>query len=300
MHIPRWLVLGAGIVGVVCIATIGVLFFFRGNIPLQSALANPFIPPNTRVRLTPSPTPSSTPTPSPTPSPSPSPKPLTFAEMNAKYGPCVNLPVLMYHHVEDMETAKAEGHGSLTTDPANFRAKMQELRDKGYTVISASQLIAFFDEGSALPAKPAMVTFDDGYQDFADFAIPILREFSYPATLFVPTGLMENPGYLSWNRIAEMSGQNILMANHTWSHHSVLASPEVDKREIATADQQLSEKGLNAPKVFAYPYGSTNAFAQRYLQELGYKLAFTTTSGTIECKQQRFALPRVRRISSSI
>src|SRR5258708_7109491 len=54
------------------------------------------------------------PAPTSLPTPKPSPKPLTFAELNSLYGPCVNLPVLYYHHIQNMDVAKAAGQQNLT------------------------------------------------------------------------------------------------------------------------------------------------------------------------------------------
>src|SRR3989344_9179843 len=73
--------------------------------------------------------------------PSPTPKPLTFAEMNALYGPCVNLPVLMYHHIQEYETAKANGNINITVTPQNFEKHLAYLNDNGYVSITPSQLI---------------------------------------------------------------------------------------------------------------------------------------------------------------
>ena len=64
--------------------------------------------------------------------------------------------------------------------------------------------------------------------------------------------------------------------------------------EISLADKQLSEKGLNNEKVFAYPYGGTSVEAISILKENNYALAFTTKHGNIMCKNQSLELPRIR------
>lgn len=239
--------------------------------------------------------PSLTAAPTPTVTPTPTPRPLTLAEMNELYGPCAYVPSLMYHHVQDLEVAKAKNQLSLTVAPDTFRAHMDYIRMAGYTTIAPADLINFFDTGSPLPSKPLFLTFDDGYEDFGTNAGPILKEFGFRAIIFIPTGLMENPDYLSWNKISEINGWGtISVANHTWSHRNVAASEEVDQREIGTADTQLTERGLNASKVFSYPYGFSTPTGVRVLQNLGYTLAFTTTPGSILCKGQRLNLPRIR------
>lgn len=229
---------------------------------------------------------------SPTPT---KPKPLTFAEMNKLYGPCTNLPVLMYHHVEPEENAKLYKRTGLNVPPATFRKQMEYLNSKGYVSVTPADLANFFDSGSPLPAKPVLLTFDDGYVDIGDEAFPIMRELNIKGTLYIPTGLMENFDYLTWAKIDEMKASGVFnFGNHTWSHRNVAANKETVTKEITTADTQLSDHGINGLKTFAYPYGIDATFAEKLLSDMGYKMAFTTVNGRIMCKKQRFSLPRIR------
>jgi len=228
------------------------------------------------------------------PTPTPTPKPLTFAEMNALYGPCVTLPTLMYHHIQDKTLAQEKNQTALSVDTETFKSQMRYLKDRGYGVLGMEDLIAFFDEARVLPKKSVLLTFDDGYDDFYRNALPVLNELGIKATVFVPTGLMDNPGYLSWNEIALASSSSVLYANHTWSHKNMQTTKEKIEFEIGTADNQLAERSLNSPKVFAYTYGLVSDWAKTYLDKLGYKLAFSTRPGSTLCKKQRLELPRVR------
>jgi peptidoglycan/xylan/chitin deacetylase (PgdA/CDA1 family) len=231
----------------------------------------------------------------PSPTPTPTPRPLTFAEMNAKYGPCVSVPVVFYHHVQTEEAAKPKNQVGLSVFTDQFRAQMQYLKDKGYNPIAANDVARFFDEGVGIPKKSIILTFDDGYEDFYTDAYPILKEFGFKATVFVPTGLMENPDYLHWSQIADMAGSGLIyFGNHTWSHHNAATSKDVVSREISTADTQLKDHNLDVDKIFAYPYGTGSKIAEDFLTSLNYKLAFTTRPGNILCKQQRLSLPRFR------
>lgn len=230
---------------------------------------------------------------SPTATIIPTPKSFTFVEMNAKYGPCTQTPVLMYHHIQSDADAALKKQGSLSVDPKNLRLHFQYLKDKNYSVISPKDLINFFDNATALPAKSIMITLDDAYEDNYFNAFPLLKEFGFSATIFTPTGLVSVPDYLNWDEINQMKSQ-IYFANHTWSHHASAGTIEVLKNEISLADTQLSDRGLNIDKVFAYPYGKPSTNAEGVLKELNYKLAFTTTHGSVLCKSQRLTLPRIR------
>ena len=139
-----------------------------------------------------------------------------------------------------------------------------------------------------------LLTFEDGYDDFYKNALPVLNELGLKATVFVSTGLMDNPGYLSWEEIAQATPSAYLFANHTWDQKNMQITKEKIEFEISTADSQLTERALGSAKVFAYPYGLTSDSAKKYLEELEYKLAFGTRSGRTLCKRQRFELPRLR------
>jgi len=236
-----------------------------------------------------------TPTPTASPSATPTPKPMTFTEMNQLYGPCASVPVLMFHHVENLDAAKKEGHLALTVGIEYFKKDLDYLKAKGYTTISPADLIAFFDSGTPLPAKPVLLTFDDGYDDNGTEMYQAMLSASAKGTIFTPTGLLNNPGYLDWDKIREMAGSGLFsFGNHTWSHKNVGVAASVMENEITTADTQLAQQGLNNPKTFAYPYGLVSNTAIKFLESLGYKLAFTEVNGKVVCKKNRFELPRVR------
>ncbi|HEX6977113.1 MAG TPA: polysaccharide deacetylase family protein [Patescibacteria group bacterium] len=276
---------------VVILVVIG-LFLGFGGVALTKAgrlELPPFLQKSDANLSTPSPTPTSVPTPTPTP------KPLTFEERNKLYGPCVHLPTIMYHHIRNLDVARSKGDLGLSVDPGDFRSQMQYLKDKGYTPVSPEVLTSFFDSGASVPSNSILITFDDGYDDFAANALPVLKEFGFKATLFLPTGLVNNQEFLTWDQVQEAANSGLVyIANHTWSHHSVAVSFDVDKKEIETADTQLKEHGLNQGLVFAYPYGNYADYAISILQSLNYKLAFTTVPGSTMCKQKRFTLPRIR------
>lgn len=233
-------------------------------------------------------------TPISTPTSSPTPRPLTFSEMNNLYGPCVSLPSLMYHHIQSEESAKANKQTGLSVYTNIFKEQMQYLKDRNYNVLGAQDLVNFMKSGVKTPSRSILLTFDDGYNDFYTDAYPILKSIGFKAIMFTPTGLINNPGYLNWDQISEMNANNIFFANHTWSHRNVAVAEDIMKKEISTADLQLTEHNLNNPKVFAYPYGIDNTNAESYLNTLGYNFAFTTKPGSILCQKQKFDLPRIR------
>ncbi|MCR9259298.1 MAG: polysaccharide deacetylase family protein [Pseudomonadaceae bacterium] len=109
--------------------------------------------------------------------------------------------VLTYHRVGYADESPNLEPGLISASPVAFRKQMQLLADR-YKPISMAQLLAAHRGESQLPAKAVLVTFDDGYEDFAEVAWPILKEFGVPATLFVPTAFPEGEARgFWWDRI---------------------------------------------------------------------------------------------------
>lgn len=206
-------------------------------------------------------------------------------------GPCIRVFVLTYHHIQDPKTAP-KSQLSLTVSPDVFRSHLQYLSDHKYQIITPKNLIDAFDSGNKLSGKLAMITLDDAYVDNYTNMYPVLKEFNYPAVVFVPTGLVNNPGYLSWSQISEMSSL-VYFGNHTWSHLSS-SQHQKFKEEVKTADTQLGDHGLNQQKILAYPYGKTDTSAINIVKADNYSLAFTTTHGSLLCRGARLSLPRIR------
>ena len=225
--------------------------------------------------------------PSPTPSPSPSPVYTGF---------CLNVPILMYHHIQPQDLAEEKGQTNFTVDPQTFDAQMNYLVTHGYTPISANELALALKNRSQLPPKSIAITLDDGYQDAFTYAYPIFKKYNIKANLMISTGLIENPDYLAWNQLREMVGSGLVFAhNHTWSHAN-LAGVSFEKLayEVNTAQNQLKQYLGTASSVFAYPYGTVNNTVINFLTQSGFTSAVSTISGTTQCDSFIMSLHRTR------
>ena len=218
---------------------------------------------------------------------------ISLEDMNKNFGPCAKINTLMYHHIQPEEEAKKNGQANLTVAPNFLENQFQYLKDKKYNVISMENLKNFFDGTEKLPDKPVLLTFDDGYKDNYVYMYPILKKFGYKATIFIPTGLLNNPDYLTWDDLNSMKDL-VYFGNHTWSHHSSGGTTEKLDEEISLADKQLNEHSFNDSKIFAYPFGKSSGNAENILNKYKYSLAFTTTHGNILCRGKKFDLPRIR------
>jgi len=233
----------------------------------------------------------------PTPQPTMTPVPTIDV---AKYGPCRNVPVLMYHHVNSLSGKEATSQ-SLTVRTETFQEQMDFLAKRGYQTITPKELYEGLNN-NALPAKPMVITFDDGYADIISQAFPILRNHNFKFTIFLPTGLMNSgPSYLTWSQLNEMKGSGLLTAGaHTWSHKALTKlSPEELKKEISLSKKQIEEFYGGQVEAFAYPYGSDNKAVEEELKNQGFLMAFLTTRG-IQCAKLPFDFHRIRIGSASL
>ncbi len=257
----------------------GLAFLAKGHKSAEPTMdsANTTFPPAVVV----SPTPSLTPTPTPIPLPDPK-----------VYGPCINVPVLLYHHVQPKEEAEAKGQKNISVNSDVFAEQMKYIAQKGYKTIFPDELLAGLEKGSL--GKSVLITFDDGYADFYTYAYPELVKNNLKATVFLSTGLMSAPDYLTWAQIGEMTSL-VDFENHTWSHKNLgSASEDLAKYEIGTAKTQLEDRGLGPVTSFAYPYGTEGAAAKGVLKDLGIKTAFTTIPGNYQCARLPYSFRRTR------
>lgn len=238
------------------------------------------------IRLTPpvSPVPTSIPTLIPTPTSAP------------LVGYCLNVPVLMYHHIQPNAKAQENGQQTLSVDNGEFDLQMGYLVSQGYSIISAQQLTDALINHSALLPKSVVVTMDDGYKDIYTYAFPILQKYHIRANLAVISGLVGGTDYVSWEEIKEMSDSGLVqMLNHTWSHHAIAyGSEDKAKYEIKTASQQLQDYTGQNINVFVYPFGVFNKDAISILQASGIKSAFSEIPGHWQCDSFVMALRRTR------
>ncbi len=204
--------------------------------------------------------------------------------------------ILMYHHVSERTPP------STSTTPAMFRTHLEYLRDNGFSVLPLEQVMDALRNGGSLPDKSAVISFDDGYVSVYTEALPILREFDWPFTVFVNSGLVGSNAnlYASWGQLREMIEAGATIANHSISHpYMVNQEPgeslepwrERMRREILDAEEVIARETGHNFKFFAYPYGEYNAEIQGMLEELGF-IGFGQHSGAINATSDFTALPR--------
>ncbi len=208
----------------------------------------------------------------------------------------VHVPVLMYHHVGYLTGNDALVY-DLTVSPNDFESQLNYFRELGYHSVSIEQIYSALEFGTPLPVKPIAITFDDGYKDVFQYAVPILQKNRFVGSFAVIPNLIGTPGYATWDDIIESYKSGMEIVSHSKNHLDLINtkySPEELRQEIFNSKQILEEKLNTQINFFVYPYGHNNEHVQSLVKEAGYKLAFTTEYGQDIYKNNAFAAPRVR------
>lgn len=204
--------------------------------------------------------------------------------------------VLMYHRVIDLTAA--EKKDLLTTQlavaPADFTQELQYLKDNGYTVLRSGDIAAAARNRTPLPEKAVAITFDDGYADNFTQVYPILKKFNMPATIFVVTGDIDKPGYLSWANIAAMRPL-VDFQSHTITHPDLSKiTPTQLQKELTGAKTDLDTHLKSTTTALAYPAGDFNAAVIAATRTAGYQYGWKKSGGPMTPGANPYELPRIR------
>ncbi len=214
--------------------------------------------------------------------------------------------VLMYHKVNDLLP-------NATTVPTEvFTEQMELLGQLGYVVVSLEHVRDHYVHGAALPEGAVLITFDDGYRDNLENALPVLQRHGYPAVIFVPIGFLEGDRPLpheealralgvrnrtvGWDELAALEAGGIRVESHGIGHRPVSElEPAEAAREIALSKLRLEERLGRPVEAYAFVKGSLADYRPEHVslvQQAGYSLGFTSVSGANGLRTDRYRLRR--------
>lgn len=268
----------------------------------STATSTATLTPTPTRTLTPTDTPTGTYSPTPTSSPTPTPTPTATSTPTPQPTPtgsgyAVTVPILMYHYLSTPPSDADAIRLDLSVAPDQFESDLAYLRQAGYETISFKQLSFALSQGAALPPKPIIISFDDGYRDQYENAFPILRKYGYTATFFVFTQPIDfnAPEYLTWDMVIEMAQAGMEFGSHSYSHPD-LRGKDVDFLvfEILASKEAIEERTGELVRFFAFPSGRYDDFLIHVLKTANFWSAVTTEWGAEQSYANRFEMPRVR------
>ena len=184
------------------------------------------------------------------------------------------VPILYYHSV------MLEFGNEVRMPPDQFEAQMAYLQGKGYHSVSLDQLYQAQYRGGALPTKPFVITFDDGYADNYTTAYPVLKRHGFTATVFMVSSYINGEGFMSWPQLKELAANGWEIEGHTVNHHYLSKQNVTTVLNELRSSKELLERELGRPvEFFAYPFGDFNPAVAQAVRNTGYLMAVTTERG---------------------
>ena len=185
-----------------------------------------------------------------------------------------DIPVLLYHRIVDTPTNEW-----TDTSVDKFKSTMKYLSDNGYNTLTADQYVKIKSGVETAPAKPILLTFDDGTPDFVTKALPVLNQYKMNAVAFIVTGWIGGNYSMSSAQLKDLADNhpNISLQNHTVNHAETKwkTMTEADaSAELANANTYLKGITNKDPVLLAYPYGDFNSDVQAAAAANGIKYSF--------------------------
>jgi peptidoglycan/xylan/chitin deacetylase (PgdA/CDA1 family) len=213
------------------------------------------------------------------------------------------IPVLMYHRV--VHEAPTNSHHGIWVTAHSFEQNLVSLKQRGYSAITFEQYQLFLNGDFALPQKPVMLTFDDGYEDNYSIAFPLLKKYGLSAVIFLvaessrPTNFWDHNEpqvpLLNHKQIGEMAAAGIEFGSHTMTHPDLsTCSPERVRKELVESKHLIKQLTGKETLSIAYPYGSVNEIIKSIAAETGYRYGIATNSGPSNFHEDFFEIRRTQ------
>ena len=185
-----------------------------------------------------------------------------------------HIPVLLYHDVQQQyDPDKA----AIAVTPERFDEHVAALLNNGYTPVSFEDVYNASIGKFAMPEKPVIISFDDGYLTNYTYAFPIICKYGVKTTIFIITktvGTMEKNPHFTWEQAREMQKSGLVsILSHTYNHHDLLTLDSYEVERELRLSRYLIEKNLGTKcEIVAFPFGSHNADIEASARNAGYKV----------------------------
>src|SRR5712691_8035843 len=214
------------------------------------------------------------------------------------------IPILMYHSISSTINSRFR---QFTVPPESFAEQMAYLHQHDYMPISVTQFVRARSQGvTALPARPVVLTFDDGFADFFTAALPVLQQYRFAATLYVATAFIGGTSrwlryerettrsMLTWDQLSEISASGIECGAHSHSHPQIDTLPSAAVRNEVFQSRSILEDHLGQEvRSFAYPYGYHTSAIRQLVRSAGYTSACAVRHAMSSETDDPFALARL-------
>lgn len=212
------------------------------------------------------------------------------------------LPVLMYHAIAD---EGPEGLASWRTSPEEFEHQLRFLRRRGYRSVTLEEWDHARARGGALSGRPILLTFDDGLEDFAETAWPILQRNGFGALMFAVSGAVGGVAdwdsafgpprrLMDWDTLKRLADEGLEIGSHCHRHRPLdrLSATEI-LHDVQLSRRTFEERLGFAPTAVAPPYGICRSEHAELLRQGGFTRVFMTDGGHAPVVGPRLRTPRI-------
>lgn len=225
------------------------------------------------------------------------------------------IPILLYHEINPDSYTWDYG----TIGPDKLRSDLTALQNHGYTPIFFKDIDQARKGKAALPDKPVLITFDDGYYNNYQYAYPILKELQMKATISIigwsvgrqhhKDGITLIRRHFTWDEAKEMVKSGwIDIQHHSYDLHNQTdteqgAKPHAGesaedyrerfKKDTLKLKKEIEKKLDTKVNVYTYPYGFYNEESEVVLKELGFQYSLTVDDGVSDMGDSTYLLKRI-------
>lgn len=220
---------------------------------------------------------------------------LSFPAISSLSTP-IRLPVIMYHYVEKVKDKNDTTRIKLDTSPEVFEGHLMALRNAGYETYFVKDIPDILRGNKEISTRSAILTFDDGYDDFYTVAFPLLKKYKIRSTVYVIYDFIGRPGFLNKKQITNLiDSGSVEIGSHTLDHINLkTAKPEIARKQIGESKRLLEQDFHVEVKSFAYPIGALNPQVVEMVKEASYSGAVSVISGVMQSDENLFYLSRMR------
>ncbi len=192
----------------------------------------------------------------------------------------VNVPVLMYHYVDDEPPPAGPYADGLTVRTPDFVEEMDYLVENGYHTVTLADAYLAMAGLKPLPENPVALTFDDGGLDNYEVAFPILADRGLTGTFFVITKTVGSDGQMTWDQLREMADAGMAVQSHSYSHPGLPGVSDERLRSELEKSRSSIEAHVDQPVyVLSYPAGEYDQRVIEAAKDAGYVMAVATDKG---------------------
>jgi peptidoglycan/xylan/chitin deacetylase (PgdA/CDA1 family) len=213
------------------------------------------------------------------------------------------IPILMYHQVTPQ---RLTAFRKYAVTPKAFAAQMSWLAWAGYVPINLDVWLDYRSDRDRLPSRPVIITFDDGFQDCVEHAVPILQARGFTAIFYLVAGLVGKTSrwlqsergielpLMDWTAARQLEAAGFHCGSHSMSHLRLAnLSPAACREELRWSRRLLEDNLGHEVRHLAYPFGSFNDRVRAMAAETGYRSACSVGVGLSPAGDDRLALHRV-------